>query len=78
MNASCTHYLPIEKLYNNQMGLHHLNCMGDMRGPLEALRELWTREEAEEPTLDGLSQIRARLKEMNKKVEISMKNAQRK
>ena len=47
-----------------------------MRGPLEAS---WTGEEAEEPTtLDGLSQIRARLEEMSEIVEINMKKAQRK
>ena len=50
-----------------------------MRGPLEVLRESWTGEEAEEPTtLDGLSQIRARLEELSEIVEINMKKAQRK
>lgn len=50
-----------------------------VRGPLEALRESWTGEEVKQPTtLERLSQVRTRLKEMGRIVEQNMKRAQRK
>lgn len=49
-----------------------------MQGSLEALRELWTGEEVEEPTtLDSMSQIWVRPEEMTNIMEMNMKKAQR-
>lgn len=45
-----------------------------MQGSLEALRELWTGEEVEEPTtLDSMSQIWVRPEEMTNIMEMNMK-----